>query len=344
MGPHAPWLAPLAGYTDLAFRLLCREYGAAVTCTEMISAKGLMFGTKGTRDYLATVAEDAPVVLQLFGPEARYMLPALEYCLERGFQWFDINAGCPVPKVTKTGCGAALIRDEEARSRLLDMVRAMRERLDAAGLPGALGVKYRIGWSKGDDVAVELGKRLEDAGAGWITLHPRHATQGYSGQANWEAIARVAAAVSIPVMASGDLFTPEAGARCLQETGAAGVMFARGALKNPGIFAGFRRLHSERSAPHLSLPQESPQALAACIRRHAALAQTHNVSPAQFYRMRGFIPRYVKGLPEGGALRKRLTLCTNWEDLETIAAHIATLPAMELGGEGNGASDASETK
>ena len=325
MGPGAPWLAPLAGYSDLAFRLLCREYGAAVCCTEMVSAKGLVYGSPGTREYLATLEAEVPVVLQLFGPESGFMLPALDMCLAKGFAWFDINAGCPVPKVVKTGCGAALVRDEDGRSRLLQMVRDMARQLG----PGRLGVKYRLGWTTGDDVAVELACRLEEAGAGWITLHPRHATQGYGGQARWEAIGRVVQAVSIPVLASGDLFQPEDGVRCLEQTGAAGVMFARGALKNPGIFEGFRRLAGTSVLPDVPLPHDSPQALAACIRRHAGLAREHASSPAQFFRMRGFIPRYIKRLPEGGTLRKRLTLCKNWEELETIAAVIDALPAME---------------
>ncbi|WP_460032692.1 tRNA dihydrouridine synthase [Megalodesulfovibrio paquesii] len=327
MGAGAPWLAPLAGYTDLAFRLLCKEYGAAVCCTEMVSAKGLVFGSPGTHSYLATLEADAPVVLQLFGPESKYMLPALDMCLARGFHWFDINAGCPVPKVVKTGCGAALVRTGDSRDRLVRMVRDMAAVLG----PGRLGVKYRLGWTTGDDIAVELALRLEEAGAGWLTLHPRHATQGYGGQARWEAIRRVVQAVSIPVMASGDLFQPEDGQRCMTQTGAAGVMFARGALKNPGIFEAFRRLSGQGGNPGGELPHDSPAALAGCIRRHAALAQTHNGSPSQFFRMRGFIPRYVKRLPESGTLRRRLTLCRNWEELETIAAFIATLPAMEPG-------------
>ncbi|MDR2488488.1 MAG: tRNA-dihydrouridine synthase family protein [Desulfovibrio sp.] len=244
ISPETPWLAPLAGFSDLPFRLLCREQGAAVACTEMISAKGVVYGVRNnkkardghsgsTDDLLATCPEDSPLVVQLFGAEPEFLTEATELLCGRGFCWFDLNMGCPVPKVTKTGAGAALLR-EPARA-----VAAAAAVFRSAG-PGRAGCKLRLGWDAVSPVYIDLAKALEDAGAAWITLHPRYARQGFSGEADTEAWEKLVRAVSIPVLASGDLFRAKDALRCLS-TGVSGVMFARGAMTNPAIF---RRYHS----------------------------------------------------------------------------------------------------
>ena len=258
--PDAPWLAPLAGWSDLAFRLLCKEHGAAVCCTEMVSAKGLLYHSPGTRDLLHTTAQDAPLVVQLFGAEPEVFTQVMPPLLEQGFAWFDVNMGCAVPKVTRTGSGAALLKDVP---RAVDVVRAM---VAVAG-PGRVGCKLRLGWDAASIVYEDLALRLQDAGAAWISLHPRTARQGFGGNADWQHIARLVELLDVPVVASGDVLTAQDGLRCLSETGAAGVMYARGALHHPGIFEDHVRLLAGQ-AP--LLPDAAR--LRALLRRHARLA------------------------------------------------------------------------
>ncbi len=246
VGPDRPWLAPLAGFSDLPFRLLCRELGAAVACTEMISAKGLVLGqgrrSGATDELLATVPADSPLVVQLFGAEPDFLEKAVLILKDRGYVWFDLNMGCSVPKVGKSGAGSAMLRDPDNAEA------AARAMLRAAG-PGRVGFKLRLGWQAGEEVYLSLAKRLCDAGAGWLTLHPRYAKQGFSGRADHAATAALVRVVSVPVLASGDLFSAADGACVLRETGAAGLMFARGAVQNPAVFGELTALLKGAGAP-----------------------------------------------------------------------------------------------
>jgi tRNA-dihydrouridine synthase B len=325
ISPDAPWLAPLAGYSDLSFRLLCREAGAAVCCTEMVSAKGLIYYSPGTRDLLATTPEDAPLVVQLFGCDPDIMVRAMEPLLEQGFRWFDLNMGCSVPKVVKTGCGAAMLRDVP---QALAVARAM---LRTAGA-GRVGFKFRLGWDVGQEVWADLGRALADLGAGWVTLHPRYARQGFSGEARWSALGELVRAVSVPVIASGDLFTAADGVRCLRETGVASVMYARGALNDPGVF----HAHRERVAGRPD-PGYTPQRLRALITRHAELARQYAPGRSALLKMRTFVPRYVRHLPGARALRQHLASCFEWEMLdELLATFFADVPTCPVTPEGRG--------
>ena len=316
IGRDRPWLAPLAGYTDLPFRLLCRSLGAAAACTEMVSAKGLIYGGRNTEALLSTASGDAPLVVQVFGDDPGLVGEAVRRLRERGVEWFDLNAGCPVPKVLKTGSGAALLRDP---GRLAALVRAMAE---AAG-PGRTGVKLRLGWEGGRTLHAELGPRLEEAGAAWLCLHPRTPQQGYGGAARWEAVAELRRAVEVPVLASGDLFSAGDALACLERTGASGVMFARGALRNPLVFAEFTAL-----ARGLPAPARTAGMLAEAVRRHVALARSHGRGQRSLLRMRHQAARYLRGLEDIGALRKRLVSCISWEELEEVLeAALAREPA-----------------
>ncbi len=337
--PRRPWLAPLAGYTDLPFRLLCREYGASVCCTEMVSAKGLIYHSPGTRDLLLTLPEDQPVVVQLFGCEPETLRQAMEPLLERGFCWFDLNMGCSVPKVVRTGCGAAMLKDVP---RALAVARAM---ISAAGA-GRVGFKIRLGWDAGQEVWQELALGLQDAGAGWVSLHPRYARQGFGGQARWSALRTLAEKLTIPVIASGDLFTAADGVRCLQETGVSTVMYARGAMQWPGVFAEHTRLWDALQAKDASAPEAAampadvnpaPQVTAATaaqnaapathaaraairdmIRRHAALARAYSNDHVALFKMRTFVPRYVHDLSGVRQLRQGLSACMDWDTLDAL--------------------------
>lgn len=298
-----PWLAPLAGWSDLPFRLLCRELGAAVCCTEMISAKGFVYNSPGTRELLNTLPEDNPLVLQLFGAEAPFMAEAALRLKERGFIWFDCNMGCSVPKVTRTGAGAALCRDVDNALRVAEAL------IGAAG-PGRAGFKLRLGW----DAAAAgtwktLARELEVRGAGWLTLHPRTARQGFTGQADWQALRELKTLVRIPVVASGDLLSAEDGLRCLAETGADTVMYARGALRDPAIFTSHARL-----LQGLAPSRPDAATLKARILRHAELARTYSSDRAALLKMRTIVPRYVHDLPGSRALRLAVIACRNWDD------------------------------
>ena len=321
IGPDSPWLAPLAGFSDLPFRLLCREQGAAAACTEMVSAKGLIYGLRqksgqkpvqpnGTEDLLATRSDDAPLVVQLFGEDPEFIGAAVEELQQRGFTCFDLNMGCSVPKVTKTGAGAALLRDP-------DLALAVASALLKKAGAGRAGCKIRLGWDSAAPVYLELGKRLAGAGAAWITLHPRYARQGFSGHADRAALEKLAKAVDIPVLASGDLFTAEDGLCCL-EAGASGVMFARGAMNNPAIFKRYLALRRGGECPAVPAARE----VLALIVRHAGLAQSLTPGrpgkkgyPPALLKMRTFVPRYVRHLPGVKHLRQALTRCEGWDDL-----------------------------
>ncbi len=342
IAPDKPWLAPLAGYSDLPFRLLCREQGAAVAVTEMVSAKGLFYNSKASMALLATYPDfrtatarergtdswcfplesvlggdnlsvpDAPLVVQLFGAEADYLGRAVAFLREQGYGWFDCNMGCSVPKVVKSGAGAALLKDQP---NALKVAKAM---LDEAG-PGRVGFKIRLGWELGSESYLSLALALEELGAGWITLHPRAARQGFSGRADWQSLARLKKMLKIPLMASGDLMSAEAGKACLDQTGVDGLMFARGAMQDPGIFRKLLALLADAEA------DEETGAVKAMILRHAFLAR--NFTPAidsglasrtALLKMRTFVPRYVRNFSGVRELRLKLTQLSSWQELEDL--------------------------
>ncbi|BCS90230.1 tRNA dihydrouridine synthase [Pseudodesulfovibrio sediminis] len=315
--PDSPWLAPLAGYSDLPFRLLSKQFGCGVCCSEMVSVKGLAFKNAGTKRLLATCPEDDPMVLQLFGADAEYFEPVMDKLLGMGYRNYDLNAGCPVRKVLKSGSGVKLMDDLDKLVNLAAiMVRKAAEHPDG----GRVGVKFRLGFNKGEEVFIELAKRLEDIGVDWVTLHPRYGKQMFAGQANWSKLAELKKAISIPVVGSGDLFTAEAGVQCIDETGIDAIMFARGALYDPSIFDRFVALRSGTE-----LPERDGAFLAQIVREHIRLTRQYEGDSRSFRKIRSIIPRYAKGLRGIRALRGSLLQCETWEDLEATAAVIATL-------------------
>ena len=338
ISPVAPWLAPLAGFSDLPFRLLCRELGAAVACTEMVSCKGLVYGLRSrkgeesaTEDLLTTTPEDTPLVVQLFGAEADFAAEAVKILKDRGYLWFDLNMGCSVPKVTKTGAGSAMLKD------LPNAIRVAEAMIREAG-EGCVGCKIRLGWEQGSEVYQELAPALQAAGAAWITLHPRTARQGFGGTAEWQALRLLAQKLTIPLIASGDLFTAADAVACIEQTGVDGVMFARGAIHNPAVFATFRNYFQQQSAnggPSLAGSEHlSGQSLLTLILRHAELARALTPGkagrrgyPPALLKMRTVVPRYVKHLPGAKTLRQSLSTCHSWEKLYEILDRFFYEPA-----------------
>ena len=221
-------MAPMAGITNLPFRLMVKKLGAAMVTTEMISAMGLIRGQKKTLNYLKTHPDEKPLAIQIFGSKSEAMARAAEMVVEAGANIVDINMGCPVKKVIKTGAGGALLRTPQKVKEIVSTVRK--------ACPAPLTVKIRAGWAADEPVAVETARIIEDCGADAITVHPRFVKQGFSGNADWTIIAEVKEQLKIPVIGNGDVFKPSYALQMKRQTGCDGVMIGRGAIGNPWIF------------------------------------------------------------------------------------------------------------
>ncbi len=226
------WLAPMAGISDKAFRHICIDYGAGMTYSEMVSAAGLMHASKKTWHYIEPADNEKSFIVQLFGHDAHIMLNAaleVQKRLGKRLAGIDINMGCPVRKVVNKGEGSALMKTPELASLLVQTL------VQALDVP--VSVKMRSGWTKEEETAVEFGLAMQEAGAAFVAVHGRSARQFYKGSANWETIAKVASALDIAVIGSGDVFSFADAQNMLKQTGCAAVMAARGARGNPWIFS-----------------------------------------------------------------------------------------------------------
>lgn len=221
-------LAPMAGFSDVAFRNLCLKYGAGLVCTEMVSSKALSYKNKKTEDLLVTLDSESPKAVQIFGHEPEIMAEAVKNPLLQKFDIIDINMGCPAPKITKNGDGSSLLKNFELAREIIKACVAATDK--------PITVKFRIGYDAGQDIAVQFAKMCEEAGASAITVHGRTTAQGYSGMPDYEAIKRVKEAVSIPVFANGNCTSREDYLNILNQTKADGVMIGRASLGKPEIF------------------------------------------------------------------------------------------------------------
>jgi len=287
-------LAPLAGYTDLPFRLLCRELGAGLCVSEMISSHGLVYRQKNTRILLQSTPDDHPLSIQLFGSNPEIMAQAAALLNETRAVAIDINMGCPVRKVIKKGAGAALMKDADLAADIIRQVVA------ATSLP--VTVKFRSGWNNESVTAPDFARMAEDAGAAALTLHARTWSQGFGGQADWELIARVKDAVSIPLIGNGDIGSYDDGLRMLAETGCDGVMVGRGALGNPWVFSASGR-------------PDSLQGRGPVIKRHIELASQHLQTEKILFRLKNHVGRYLSGLPGASRIRQEIMSCVDTEAL-----------------------------
>ncbi|NLK71960.1 MAG: tRNA dihydrouridine synthase DusB [Clostridiales bacterium] len=221
-------LGPMAGITDSVFRCICREYGCGLLFSEMISSKGLYYKDAKTEELLKIYPQEKPVAFQIFGSDPEIMAYAASVLKERKNDFIDINMGCPVPKVVKSGDGSALLKTPDLVGRIVKAVVKSAEK--------PVTVKIRIGWDENSINVLEIAKIIEDAGAAAITIHSRTREQFYSGKADWSYIKKVKEILDIPVIGSGDVFSGKEAVRMIEETGCDGVMIARGARGNPWIF------------------------------------------------------------------------------------------------------------
>ncbi|VBB06417.1 aldolase-type tim barrel [Lucifera butyrica] len=287
-------LAPMAGVTDLPFRLLAKEMGCGLVYSEMVSDKGLLYENSTTLKMLQIDVRERPVNLQIFGSEPDSMAEAAKIVERAGADIIDINMGCPTPKIIKNGEGAALMRQPDLASRI------MRKVVSAVNVP--VTVKIRKGWDDSSVNAVEIAQLAEQAGIAAVAVHGRTRAQFYAGNADWEIIKQVKEAVNIPVIGNGDVRDPEDAARLLQETGCDGIMIGRGAQGNPWIFR--RVLHYLRTGD--VLPPPGPEERLAMIIRHMDMLAAHKGEYIAVREMRCHASWYIKGLPGAAEMRAKL--------------------------------------
>ena len=300
------WLimAPLAGITNLPFRLLVKRLGAGLVTTEMVSAKGLVTGHERTRRYLASDPRERPLAVQIFGHEPEVMAAGAQMVVEAGADVVDINMGCPVRKVVKTGAGAALMRVPRAAAAVVAAVRR------ACKVP--LTVKIRAGWSPERTTACEIGRVIQDCGADAITVHPRFATQAFSVPAEWEVIAQVKRCLQIPVIGNGDVWEPGLALKMRSDTGCDGVMIGRAAIGNPWIFKQILQQEEGLPAPGASLAERK----SVLLEHFEHLSGTMGEHRAALV-MRGLLLWYTKGLPHSSRFRGSINRITDLDSLVT---------------------------
>ncbi len=306
------FLAPMAGVTDAAYRIIAHDMGCPLCYAEMVSVQGIHYRNEKTLQMLTTEQRERPIAIQLFGPEPKMAAEAAAYVEELGTaDVIDFNMGCPAPKIVKNGEGSALMLDPERAENILKAIRK------AVTLPFTL--KLRKGWDDDHVNVVEMAKRAEQAGVDAIAVHGRTRQQFYSGNADWDIIAQVKKAVSIPVIANGDVRTCDDLKKIFERTGADGVMIGRGAQGNPWIFR--QMTHFLRTGERL--PEPSLEERRDVILRHLDLLLEHKGDYIGPREMRKHATWYTRGLPHGAEFRKLFNEAKTRDDFVKLAEQVA---------------------
>ena len=296
-------LAPMAGVTDLPFRLLCREMGAGLVCMEMVSAKAIYYNNKNTEELLTIHPGEMPASLQLFGSDPEIVADMAARIEERPFSVLDFNMGCPVPKVVNNGEGSALMKNPKLAEELLTkLVKAVKK---------PVTVKIRKGFDEEHVNAVEVAKIIEQSGGAAVAVHGRTREQYYSGKADWDIIRQVKEAVQIPVMGNGDVTDPESAKAMMEQTGCDFVMIGRAVRGNPWIFS--RLNHFFRKGERLERPSWSE--VREMMLRHARMEIELRGEYTGIREMRKHIAWYTTGMPHSAKLRRNLAEMNTYEDL-----------------------------
>ena len=303
---HPLALAPMAGVTDLPYRLLCKEQGAGMMCTEMVSAKGLYYGNRKSEPLMATDPKEMPVAIQIFGSDPEIMGQMAAKVNDGRFQMIDINMGCPVPKIVNNGDGSALMKNPELAGKVIKAV------VDAVDIP--VTVKIRKGFN--DDLvnAPEMAQVAQENGAAAVAVHGRTREQYYSGEADWEIIRQVKEAVHIPVIGNGDVTSAEKAAEMRKITGCDGVMIGRGVQGNPWIFRELAEYDRTGTIP----PRPTQEEIRNMMLRHARMQLEFKGEYLGIREMRKHVAWYVKGMKGAAKFRAQINQVESYEELEEL--------------------------
>lgn len=314
-------LAPMAGITDTVFRTLMKEQGAGVVVSELVSCHGILHRSGKTFDLLAFDEVERPVGLQIFGEDEDVLVPGAQAIERLGADFVDLNFGCPVPKVVKKGAGAAMLRDPRRLERVLKAVRAR------IGIP--LTIKIRAGWDDSEKNAPDVVSAAAEAGCAWVAIHGRTRLQGYAGRADWDLIGRCVQVGALPIIGNGDVITAEEALARKAETGCAGVMIGRGALRNPWIFAQIRALMDGRRLDPMTFD------VVELLKRHRQLLDRRGQARTGAICLRKFAAWYSHGYPNSAHFRREIFQAPTLDDVERRAVEfyetVRHIPITEKG-------------
>lgn len=290
------FLAPMAGVTDIAFREICKEMGCGLVYTEMVSAKGLYYGSKNTKELLRLSEKEKPVAVQIFGSDPTIMAKACEeFNLNDDICIIDVNMGCPAPKIVKNGEGSALMKNPKLAAEIIKEMKKVSKK--------PVTCKFRKGFDENNINALEFAKEMEQAGVDAITVHGRTRTQMYEGKADWDIISKIKESVKVPVIGNGDVFSAEAAMELTKKTKCDGIMVARGAMGNPWIF---REINSALKGEEVNYPTDIEK-IDMCI-RHLNLAIEYHGEAKAVREMRKHIGWYIKGIKNCTEIKNRINV------------------------------------